>query len=102
MLYHYDIPFRYDEVISIGNRTLSPDFSFLNILTGRICWEHAGMIDNRSYIEHHRYKRGLYEAAYIVPWSNYIETYDNIDGSLDMRIVEAEIRNKLMKWLLLE
>ena len=26
----------------------------------------------------------------------------NIDGSLDMRIVEAEIRNKLMKWLLLE
>ena len=29
-------------------------------------------------------------------------TYDNIDGSLDMRIVEAEIRNKLMKWLLLE
>ena len=102
MLYHYDIPFRYDEVISIGNRTLSPDFSFLNILTGRICWEHAGMIDNRSYIEHHRYKRGLYEAADIVPWSNYIETYDNIDGSLDMRIVEAEIRNKLMKWLLLE
>lgn len=89
-------------MISIGNRTLSPDFSFLNILTGRICWEHAGMIDNRSYIEHHRYKRGLYEAAYIVPWSNYIETYDNIDGSLDMRIVEAEIRNKLMKWLLLE
>ena len=29
-------------------------------------------------------------------------TYDNIDGSLDMRIVEAEIRNKLMKWLFLE
>lgn len=102
MLYHYDIPFRYDEVIVIGNRTVSPDFTFLSILTGKVCWEHAGMIDNRSYIEHHRYKRGLYESAGLVPWCNYIETYDDRDGSIDMRLVEAEIRNKLLKWLLLE
>lgn len=102
MFFHYDTPFRYDEVIVVGSRTISPDFSFLSILTGRVCWEHAGMTNKQSYIDHHRYKRGIYESIGLVPWKNYIETYDEEDGSIDMRIVEAEIRNKLLKWLFLE
>lgn len=102
MIYKYDIPFRYDEVIVAGNRTVSPDFSFLSILAGRVCWEHAGMTNMKSYIDHHRYKRGIYESIGLVPWKNYIETYDEEDGSIDMRIVDAEIRNKLLKWLFLD
>jgi len=101
-LYGWDIPFRYDQVIRIGNREVSPDLSFLSITRGVIWWEHCGMTHSDSYVEYHRYKRKLYESIGIVPWENYIETYNEEDGFLDIRMIDAIIENTLLRWLHLD
>ena len=101
-LYNWDIPFRYDQVIKIGTKTVSPDLSFLSITRGVICWEHKGMTHIDSYIEYQRYKRKLYESAGFVPWENYIETYNEQDGFLDIRMIDAIIENTLLRWLHLD
>lgn len=38
----------------------------------------------------------MYERAGIVPWKNLIVTYDDETGNLDLRMIEAEIRNRLL------
>ena len=101
-IYLREVPFRYDEVIHIGNKEASPDFSFLSITRGVIWWEHAGMTDIDSYVSYHRYKRKLYEQAGLDPWYNYIETYNEEDGFLDLRMIDAIIDNTLLRWLHLD
>lgn len=101
-LYGWDVPFRYDQVILIGTKEVSPDLSFLSITRGVIWWEHCGMTHSDSYVEYHRYKRKLYESAGIVPWENYIETYNEEDGFLDVRMIDAIIENTLLRWLHLD
>ena len=101
-LYNRDIPFRYDQVILIGTKEVSPDMSFLSITRGVIWWEHCGMTHSDSYVEYHRFKRKLYESAGIVPWENYIETYNEEDGFLDIRMIDAIIENTLLRWLHLD
>lgn len=55
-----------------------------------------------SYVEYHRYKRKLYESVGIVPWDNYIETYNEADSFLDIRMIDAIIENTLLRWLHLD
>lgn len=38
----------------------------------------------------------MYETADIVPWKNLIVTYDNENGTIDLAIIDGEIRNKLL------
>lgn len=100
-LYEHDIPFRHDQLIRIGSKTVSPDFSFLSIVRGEIHWEHNGLINSRKYIEYHRYKRSLYESNGFVPWSNFIATYNEEDGFFDTREIESIISHRLKRWLYL-
>ena len=101
-IYLRDVPFRYDEVIHIGGKEASPDFSFLSITRGVIRWEHVGMTHLDSYVSYHRYKKSLYERAELIPWYNYIETYNEADGFLDIRMIDAIIDNTLLRWLHLD
>ncbi len=101
-IYGWDIPFRYDQVIRIGSKEVSPDLSFLSITRGVVWWEHCGMTHIDSYVEYHRYKRKLYESVGIVPWENYIETYNEADSFLDIRMIDAIIENTLLRWLHLD
>lgn len=59
-------------------------------------WEHEGMTQSEEYMRYQMYKNQMYSQAGIVPWDNLIITYDTVYGSVDLRIVESEIRNKLM------
>lgn len=103
LLYKYDVPFRYEQLLFVGgNVVLAPDFTFLNVIDGEHYWEHAGMLEDPEYLKRHLWKKGIYESVGIYPWKNYIETYDNEEGSCDADIVEAEIRGKLLKRLLLK
>lgn len=95
-LYAYNIPFRYEPMLYYKQYALSPDFQF-RINNEYKYLEHCGMMMNPQYREHNKWKLEIYEKMGIVPWKNLIITYDNIDGNIDMRIIEAEIRNKLMK-----
>lgn len=95
MLDHYGIPYRYEQVIRIGHHLFSPDF-IIWTENGLIYWEHCGMMATPDYREYNKWKLSVYDSADIVPWRNLIITYDNEDGDLDARIIDAEIRNKLL------
>ena len=44
------LAFRYEEMIRVGTRRLSPDFSILHPAEGRVkYWEHFGMMDDPQY-----------------------------------------------------
>ena len=44
----------------------------------------------------HKWKLEIYESVGIVPWKNLIVTYDNERGTIDIPVLESEIRNKLL------
>ena len=89
------LPHRYEQMIYIENYAFSPDFTILT-KKGIYYWEHAGKVNDSRYLKHHKWKMGMYERAGIVPWKNLIVTYDDENGGIDTRIIEAEIRNKLL------
>lgn len=61
-----------------------------------VYWEHCGRVNDPAYMRHHKWKLNMYEKAGIVPWKNLILTYDNEQGNIDARIIDAEIKNKLL------
>lgn len=101
-IYEQDIPFRHDQLIKVGNKTVSPDFSFLSIIRGEIHWEHCGLTNSQKYIEYYKHKRELYESIGFEPWINFIFTFNEENGFFDTREIEAIIKNKLMRWLYLD
>lgn len=92
----YGIPYRYDQVISNGKHLFSPDFT-IKTKKGIIYWEHCGKMADLDYRAYNKWKLSQYEAMKIVPWDNLIITYDQSDGEFDMRIIDAEISNKLIE-----
>ncbi len=97
MLYRYGIPFRYEPVIRVNDKlVLNPDFMILCPDGTLIIWEHEGLVSSASYIEWQRKKAEYYAMLGFVPWKNYIVTYDTEDGDLDLRIIDSEIRNKIL------
>lgn len=96
MLYRYNIPFRYEQVLTIEKYNVAPDFTLMGRDGELRYWEHCGLTNNKKYMDHHKWKMGLYESVGIVPWKNLIVTYDEEDGTINMQIIESEIRNKLL------
>lgn len=86
----------YVQVITINGYDLVPDFALLSIRNEIFYWEHCGLTGNKEYMRHHKWKLEQYETAGIVPWKNLIITYDDEQGNIDLRIIESEIRNKLL------
>lgn len=94
--YEFKVPFRYEQILRIGKYTLAPDFTLL-AASGKIYyWEHCGLTGNPVYMKKHKWKMDVYESAGIVPWKNLIVTYDNEQGTIDIPIIESEIKNKLI------
>ena len=95
--YEFDVPFRYEQLLSIGEHLYYPDFTARNRRTGKLLyWEHFGMVNDVQYMKKRRAKLEAYEMAGIVPWDNFIATYDDAKGGLDMQYVEYMIKY----WLL--
>ena len=95
-LYRYDLPFHYEQVYRAGSISISADFTIRRADGKVFIWEHEGLINKRVYVEWQRKKAELYASVGFYPWDNLIVTYDTGDGNIDLRIVESEIRNKLM------
>lgn len=95
-LYEAQVQFRYEQTLTIGKYEFSPDFTALSKSGKIFYWEHCGMPGNRDYMKHHKWKMEMYESVDIVPWKNLIVTYDNENGTIDLGIIESEIRNKLL------
>lgn len=95
MLYRYDIPFRYEQVVMAGRYELAPDFTFLDHEGNPFYWEHCGMMADPDYVDHYLWKRKTYEGISICEWENMIYTYDPGDN-IDMREIEAVIQTKIL------
>ncbi|MBE6030645.1 MAG: hypothetical protein E7225_03495 [Clostridiales bacterium] len=94
--YEYKIPSRYEEVIERDGIRVIPDFIVPDRYGNFWIWEHCGMPNNPEYLARHKRKIEIYEKMGIVPWKNLIVTYDNEYGSIDVKIIEAEIKGKLL------
>lgn len=95
-LYEYGLPFRYEQVIHFDGIDLAPDFTIRRADGKLFYWEHEGLTDKVDHMRWQKRKAELYASIGIVPWNNYIVTYDNEDGEIDLREVEAQIRNRLL------
>lgn len=87
------IPYHCDETIVIGNTTLAPDVVGARADGKLIYHEHFGLRDE-SYKRRNTWKLELYESAGIRLGDNLICTFDREDESLNMELVEAQIRDR--------
>lgn len=91
----YNIVYRYDSLLYFENHVFSPDFVFMT-KDGLLYWEHCGKMADPGYRSSNEWRLGNYKRMGIVPWKNLIITYDMEDGGLNLGVIEAEIRNKLL------
>lgn len=92
---YYNVPYRYEETFYIKQYAFSPDFTILT-KKGIVYWEHCGKTHDRRYMQNHNWRCTMYASIGIIPWKNYIVTYDDENGNLDARIIDSEIVNKLL------
>ena len=94
-LYEYGIPFRYEQILLLGNRQYAPDFTFEAADGSEFYLEFFGMMDNEEYAANCWQKIMTYKQAGIVPWRNAIYIYAT-GNNIDMPQIEAVIKN----WIL--
>jgi len=76
VLDHYELPYRYDTVINLGDTVVSPDFIIKNPYSGKtVIWEHFGAFQHEKYADSMIEKLDFYmEEGYIL-LENFISTY---------------------------
>ena len=90
---HYGIIYRADCPTGIPGLYRNPDFTILRRRDWKVIyWEHFGMMDVPSYKADYKKRMYEYEQAGIVPWDNFIVTYDTLKGGLRADLVEAMIK----------
>ena len=93
---HYNIPYRY-ESLAHPDLPFRPDFTVRRPRDGKILfWEHLGLVNDSDYMDSNKSKFTAYETVGIVPWDNLIVTYDQADGGINEKLIDAMIHG----WLL--
>lgn len=94
---HHKIPYRYEDTVDHPDVDRLPDFKIRRPRDGKIIyWEHVGRTTDSDYMGRNEVKFIEYENAGIVPWDNLIITYDQSDGGINAKLIEAMIYG----WLL--
>lgn len=89
ILHKYDIPFRYECALKIGNRVIYPDFTIKHPKTGKIYYyEHFGRMDDVSYCKKACAKIELYSLSGIMPTIQLLATFETSDNPLTPEVVE--------------
>ena len=78
-----EIPFRYENLIMIGEARIAPDFTIMHPRTGKlIYWEHFGLIDDENYFSDFAAKIRIYAQANIILGDNLIASFETKDTPL--------------------
>ncbi|MBO4861595.1 MAG: hypothetical protein J5535_01695 [Firmicutes bacterium] len=86
------LPFHYDETVTIGGQWISPDFIGVR-RDGRFVYhEHCGLHSD-LYRARNDWKSGLYAVADIYQGDNLLYTFDDPAGSINTKLIEAQIRD---------
>lgn len=92
-LSRFNLPFKYEPTVNIGNFKFCPDFVVLNP-TDRalVYWEHMGLLGNEKYDRSNDRKFALYYAHGIRPGDNLIITCDGDMAPLSALKIERVIK----------
>ncbi len=89
------IPFHCDETMVFGHSSFAPDVVGARSDGMLIYHEHFGVQD-ADYRRKREWKMNLYDSVGIRPGKNLICTYDHEDGSINMELIDAQIRDMYM------
>ncbi len=93
ILHDYNIPFRYECALLLGDLTIYPDFTILHPKTRQIYyWEHFGKMQDPKYARNALIKLETYARNNIYPTINLITTYETNTNTLDPNLVENIIQ----------
>lgn len=77
LLEEYEIPYHYDVRLTLGAKTIYPDFIIKNPFNGKtIIWEHYGALNQPEYEQKMINKMLLYHAQGYIPFETLIYTFE--------------------------
>ena len=93
ILIERDIPFRYEWMRVVGQKTFAPDFTILHPVTLKIIiWEHFGMMDLTTYQSEYWTKMNRYMNSGFIPYINLITTYETHDEPFDVNTANRIVK----------
>lgn len=100
-LWHYGIPFRYEEKFYHPDGTgvyFYPDFTIYLPDGRKIIWEQLGLLAKPGYCEDTAYKMNAYQQGGYVIGKNLILTQDDMDGGCDSAFVYHIIEEYILPY----
>ena len=95
-LSEHEIPFRYENLITIDETIFAPDFTIMHPSTGQILyWEHFGLMDNEQYLNDFSHKIMCYAQNQIYLGDNLIATFETTEKPLDYLTINNKIKQFL-------
>lgn len=93
VLRKYNIPFRYECELQLGNLSFFPDFTIRHPRNGKLYyWEHFGLMDDPVYAKSAISKLGIYVQNGIMPMIHLITTFETADHPLSISQVEDYVK----------
>lgn len=87
ILYKYERPL--DVLIDGKIKTIYPDFTILNVHTGRmVYWEHAGRMEDSHYANDFVKKVNTYISNNILPGKDVFLTYESVSNPLEITVIK--------------
>lgn len=84
-----EIPFRYENIITLNDIPIAPDFTIIHPKTGKtIYWEHFGMIDNPTYYQDFTLKIKTYCQSNIILGDNLIASFETTERPLTYATID--------------
>ena len=98
LLFQNRIPFRYECILQLNQKTLYPDFTIRHPKTGKIYyWEHFGMIDKPEYRNNMLSTLNTYISHEIYPSVQLLTTFETKEHPLDLFEVDNIINRYFLE-----
>lgn len=96
-LLHYNIPYHYEEILTLDFGEVVPDFTILNPIDSSIVyWEHFGMFDDPDYVSKTILKIQSYIRNGIIPGKNLIMSFETLQHPFDSNMASEIIEKSLL------
>lgn len=92
MFERHKVPFIYEPRLTLGGNIFVPDFLVRSTITGKeYLWEHFGMINDEDYLVRMDKKLKVYQENGYLICRNFLISYDEPDGNIDLEAIEKII-----------